>query len=892
MVLADHAEPEGSSVPASDPAHVTDRLYKTTPCRCVFELYSLHFASLIRHEGDCMSPPEHTTPLTPQAEMTALTTALQQIGPPDHLCSIYENQQEYLAVAVAFMRIGLARGEKCIYIADDGTENTVRGAMRAGGIEVERAVASNALVFMHKEQAYLTHGTFDPDWMFTFWKAATSQAMSEGCPVLRITGETQWVLRGGAGLQRWMEYESRLTHVFAETNFFALCQYNRQLFPPELILDVIRTHPTVIFRGTVCRNMYHVPAEAFLGTDTSAREAERLLTNIQERAQVEQALRVQRDELRNSELRSRLLVEGVKDYALFMLDTEGRVTSWNAGAERVKGYAAQEILGQHCSRFYRPEDVARGIPDEGLRLAATSGRFETEGWRVRKDGSWFWAHVVVTALKHSTGELYAFAKMTRDITERKESAALLREAHERLVMILDSIQDNFFGLSKDWRFTYLNNHAKEQMKVLGKDPERLIGKVLWEEFPEVPNEEALRRVMSERVSITDELYYPPLGEWVENHMYPSEDGGLVTFQRYITERKGKEEELCRSEAYLAEAQRLSHTGTWAWNISSGELFWSLEHFRILGLDPARVKPSYPTAVQWIHPEDRSLAQQTLEKAGHEKSDFEHECRIIRPDGTVRHIYSFGRPVFNESGELTNYVGTIMDITERKLAEAQLRMLSGRLLQAQDDERRRLARELHDSTAQTLTGLSLQLGVVGGEVNTLSPRARRALADSVDLIGQASRELSSLSYLLHPPFLDESGLGSAVAWLVDGFSQRSGIKVETHIPSDMGRLPQEIETTVFRIIQECLTNILKHSGSQTASLRISLDTQDIVLEVKDQGRGLVVQSLGRPSSVSSGVGIGIMGMRERVRQLHGRLDIDSGEWGTQVTATLPLAMGLA
>ena len=101
----------------------------------------------------------------------------------------------------------------------------------------------------------------------------------------------------------------------------------------------------------------------------------------------------------------------------------------------------------------------------------------------------------------------------------------------------------------------MNKHAAEQMRVLGKDPASLIGKVLWEEFPDLPNEEALRRVMSERVAITDELYYPPLGEWVENHMYPSHDGGLVTFQRYITRRKRAQEKLRRSEAYLAEGQR-------------------------------------------------------------------------------------------------------------------------------------------------------------------------------------------------------------------------------------------------------------------------------------------------------------------------------------------------
>src|SRR5947207_2323247 len=136
------------------------------------------------------------------AERTPLSAALAQLGPHEHLCSIYESPQEHYAVAVPFIRIGLDRGEKCIYIADDGTVGDVRQAMQSEGIDVERATASKALVLATKEQAYLKHGSFHPDWMFTFWKKATQLAMSEGFSALRATGETEWVLRGGRGLAR------------------------------------------------------------------------------------------------------------------------------------------------------------------------------------------------------------------------------------------------------------------------------------------------------------------------------------------------------------------------------------------------------------------------------------------------------------------------------------------------------------------------------------------------------------------------------------------------------------------------------------------------------------------------------------------------------------------
>jgi signal transduction histidine kinase len=239
--------------------------------------------------------------MTIAAPTTPLLASLEQLGPHDHFCSIYESPEEHYAVAIPFVRMGLDRGEKCIYIADDDTMGDVRQRMQLEGIDVERATASNALVVAGKEQAYLKHGSFDPDWMFTFWKEATDSAMSEGFSALRVTGETEWVVRGGRGLERWMEYESRLTHALTENNCSALCQYNRRCFPPELILDVIRTHPVVVYRGTVCRNLYYVPADEFLGTNEAERELERLLTNIREREDIERALREQLTERKRAD---------------------------------------------------------------------------------------------------------------------------------------------------------------------------------------------------------------------------------------------------------------------------------------------------------------------------------------------------------------------------------------------------------------------------------------------------------------------------------------------------------------------------------------------------------------------------------------------------------------
>src|SRR5882672_2786018 len=289
------------------------------------------------------------------AQTTPLITALEQLGPHDHFCSIYESPQEHYSVAIPFIRIGLDRGEKCIYIADDGTVGDVRQAMQSERIDVDSAIASKALVLATKEQAYLEHGSFHPDWMYTFWEEATQLAMSEGFSALRATGETEWVLRGGRGLERWMEYESRLTHTLSESNCSALCQYNRRLFPPELILDVIRTHPTVVYGSTVCRNLYYVPPEEFLGTNRTEREVERLLTNIRERERVEVALREQLTERRRAEeeLREQARLLDLTHDTVFSRRMDDEITYWNRGAEDLYGWPAEEAVGKVSHQLLR-----------------------------------------------------------------------------------------------------------------------------------------------------------------------------------------------------------------------------------------------------------------------------------------------------------------------------------------------------------------------------------------------------------------------------------------------------------------------------------------------------------------------------------------------------------
>jgi PAS domain S-box-containing protein len=282
-----------------------------------------------------------------------------------------------------------------------------------------------------------------------------------------------------------------------------------------------------------------------------------------------------------------------------------------------------------------------------------------------------------------------------------------------------------------------------------------------------------------------------------------------------------------------------------------------------------------------------------------------EFQVRRKNGEFLTALVTLSPMLDDSGVAIGIVGISQDLSSRKQAEAELQnahaelekrvrertaelassnqslqRLSGQLIRAQDDERRRIARELHDSTGQVLAALSMTLSQM--QKDSSAANARK-FEECRDLIASAASEIRNLSYLLHPPLIDEVGLASAVAEYVQGFQKRSGLAVQFEVSRDVGRLDGNREITFFRIIQESLGNIHRHSGSSTATVKMFRRENDIVLEIRDQGRGLPDSSDGQ-----SNAGVGIKGMQERLRPFGGTLRITSDGTGTLVQVVLPRA----
>jgi signal transduction histidine kinase len=221
----------------------------------------------------------------------------------------------------------------------------------------------------------------------------------------------------------------------------------------------------------------------------------------------------------------------------------------------------------------------------------------------------------------------------------------------------------------------------------------------------------------------------------------------------------------------------------------------------------------------------------------------------------------------------------------------VREISGRLLQTQDEERRRLARDLHDSLGQLVAALGMNLSLLQSAVPQLGRSETRLVTDSMATVQELSRQIRTISHLLHPPLLDEVGLSSALQWYVEEFAQRSNIRVTLELSPELGRLPRDAEISIFRVVQECLTNIHRHSGSPTAGVRITYDNGNVRTEVSDAGKGISPEKQSLFSSAGRG-GVGVRGMRERLRQFGGTLELKSGAQGTVVIATLPSAQAAA
>lgn len=313
----------------------------------------------------------------------------------------------------------------------------------------------------------------------------------------------------------------------------------------------------------------------------------------------------------------------------------------------------------------------------------------------------------------------------------------------------------------------------------------------------------------------------------------------------------------------------------AWN-PSAERLYGWKEIEVLG------KP-FLELVKAELPRPLAQIENILRREGY----WEYELRETTRQGTHVTVASRWTAWRNQAGEAIGRLHLGTDLTKLRRSEHQLRVVSGHLLNLRDEERRKLGRDLHDSAGQLLSMAKLNLSLAQEHLGPIHPRAAAYVEECSKLIDQALSEVRTISYLLHPPLLEELGLAGVLPWYVSGFSERSRIKVSLEVPKDMGRLPRDLELGLFRIMQECLTNVHRHSRSSTASISLSLGNKQVRLKVEDQGTGMAATTK-EGGNQGRTTGVGLSGIRERVTNLGGLMQIRSGDWGTAVEVVFPMA----
>ncbi|HEY8560141.1 MAG TPA: PAS domain S-box protein [Pyrinomonadaceae bacterium] len=578
-----------------------------------------------------------------------------------------------------------------------------------------------------------------------------------------------------------------------------------------------------------------------------------------------------------------LLLESATDYAIFAMDPQRCVRFWNKGAERILGYTEEEIVGHSGDIIFTPEDIAAGAPDSEMETALGDGRAEDDRWHVRRDGSRFFATGVMTPLVN--GHLQGFVKILRDHTEKKLTEDLLRESEERLRTVIESVHDYaIFTLDPEGRVTSWNEGAR---RLKGYIAAEIIGEYVGVFYtpedagkPEREMRTALRTGRSEdeswRVRKDGTLF------WVNEIMTPLRDEngrlqGFTKVSRDLTERRRAEETLRENEQMLRHLARNIPGGSL--NVFDRELryiFADGQGLAQVGLDSAQIVGKKlsdifsPEAVRFVEPYYRRA--------------FDGEDVNFEMDVAGRWFLMSAAPLEDSVGGINAIIVLAQDITEHKRAEKALRdkeMLQ-KLVHAQEDERRRVARELDDQLGQKLTALRLKL-------ESLDRSGERSLRVQIAEIQTLAKRIDDgvdyLAWDLRPASLDDLGLYAALDKFIREWSEFTKIEAQLLVSgTKKQRFSPETEINLYRIAQEALSNVYKHSGAGSVEVMLAIRDSSVTLIVEDDGKGLRAGD-----SIEKSETRGLMIMKERAALIGGQLEIETNlGQGTTIFVKVPFS----
>ncbi len=668
------------------------------------------------------------------------------------------------------------------------------------------------------------------------------------------------------------------------------------------ILPTVIPLLVIFMGGAIARRQ--LPLAALAVTSSVLCSSVRLLLTNRKQRQISDHLLETQKALRSSESMFSSAFRSSPDSMSINVFPDGPYIDVNDGFTRLTGYSREETLGKTPTQMNLWENPPRRA--EIVSQIEQTGELHEHEFRYRtKSGQLRIGHMS-GALLDLDGRLCALI-VVRDVTERKAAEELLRSSEERFRSLVEHLHVAMVSFDPQARLQYANQAALEMFQhtlddVLHKTGKEIAVQPLHEDGTPIsgsatplPTVIATGRglygqVFGWRLSHSDQIL------WTLTDLVPEFDASgnltsVLASATNITEQRRALEALRESEERFRTLVRDFHVAV-VLNGPDGKIeFANQAALNMLGISDLAEIGGDVASTDFIPVDeqgrDMPLADRPVATVLRTKLPVRNGTLGWRRPGSPDILWIFGNsiPQFNPDGSILRVISTFTDITKLKNAEHAIRQLSTQLLNLQDEERRRIGRELHDGLAQTVLAVNLSLAQVRHSSPPLSEPAERSLEKARTLLQQMSREIRTLSYLLHPPLLDELGLVSALKEYVRGFSDRSGIETHLVVPQDFGRMPQFVEIALFRVVQESLANIQRHSGSASASIQLLETPSSVVLEITDFGRGIKLPSNGQTQPDVAHLGVGIPGMRERIAQLGGRLDIESSPSGTTVRATI-------
>jgi PAS domain S-box-containing protein len=581
------------------------------------------------------------------------------------------------------------------------------------------------------------------------------------------------------------------------------------------------------------------------------------------------------DEASNTiEERLRLIIDTIPIIVWRKLP-DGSADFLNKYFREYTGLSLEDGMGWGWMNAFHPDDRL----EEEWRAALAAGKpFEKEARLRSADGKYRWVLIRAVPERDERGNIVKWYGTTADIDD-------LKRGEDRIRIIINTIPTMAWSIRPDGGVDFVNKRwmdytgltLEEEVEeptrpVHPEDLPRVIEKWLVDMAAGGPSEDEMR------LRRADGEY-----RWFLVRTAPlrDEQGNVVKWYGVSVDIEDRK----RAESQSRELIDAIPQQIWS-GLPDGTLDYCNNRWRSymgLALEDLRGH-GWQTM---LHPEDRDRVLRDWHESVVSGTPYEQEERHRGADGTYRWFLARGVPLRDAEGHIVRWYGTNTDIEDRKQAEEELRRLSGHLLRSQDEERRRIGRELHDSTGQDLVALATMLGQVRSSIPLVERKSRRLLSECRDLADKCIREVRTLSYLLHPPMLDQAGLGDAIRDYVKGFTKRSEIHVELELSPNLGRMERDVELALFRVVQESLTNIQRHSGSQQVRIRMNRTSDFLTLEVSDIGRGLSAGLRRGKEERRLEVGVGIPSMRERIKLIGGRFEIDSTDQGTTVRVTVPV-----